>query len=333
MPAAMQVMRLDAPGEMLRRVEEPIPVPGAGEVLVKIRHAGINHRDLWIQKGMYSSMALPCILGSDAVGEVVGGDDEPKWRGRDILILPSLEWGSDDKAQGPRFRILGMPDAGTFAQYIRVPCENIFAKPAHLSDPAAAALPLAGLTAYRALFTRARLQPGERILLTGIGGGVALMALQFCLAQGAEVFVTSSQEPKLKKAKELGAAGGVKYSTPAWKEELLALAGDFDCILDSAGGDSFQELPDVLKPGGRLVCIGATRGNPPGLPLRKIFWRQATLLGSTMGSPTEFSAMLRFVEEKRIEPLVDRTFPLGEVNQALQRMDTGAQMGKLVLSV
>jgi NADPH:quinone reductase-like Zn-dependent oxidoreductase len=205
------------------------------------------------------------------------------------------------------------------------------AKPPHLSWEEAAALPLAGLTAYRALFSRANLMAGERVLVSGIGGGVALFALQFALAAGARAWVTSGSQQKIEQAQRLGAQGGFNYRDTEWAKKAGQVSGSFDVIVESAGGTGFENLLDVAAPGGRLVFYGATRGNPPSLPMRKVFWRQISLLGTTMGSPRDWAEMLRFVERHRIQPIVSESFPLEKAVEAFGLMERTEQFGKIVL--
>ena len=208
------------------------------------------------------------------------------------------------------------------------------AKPAHLSFEQAAALPLGGVTAYRATFTRAQLQPGERVLISGVGGGVALLALQMAVAVGAEVWVTSSSEDKIAQAVALGAKGGISYKTEKWPATLTKQAGGgFDVIVDSAAGPGFNDLVDAAAPGGRIVFYGATQGDVPDLAARKVFWKQLSLLGSTMGTEQDFAAMVQLFEQHQLVPVVDETFPLAEGEQALRRMADGLQFGKLVLKI
>lgn len=314
----------------------PDPVAGGDQVVVRLKAAALNHRDLFIQLGQYPNMKFPLTPGSDGAGvvESVASPSDQAWVGREVIINPALDWGEDSRAQGPKFRILGMPDPGTFAEKIAIPAENLALKPAHLSWEQAAALPLAGLTAWRALFTRARLQAGEKVLITGIGGGAALYALQFAVAAGAQAWVTSSSPEKLARARSLGALGGGNYREAGWAAKLPAEAGGlFDVIIDSAGGEGFDSLIELTKPGGRLVFFGATTGNPPGLNLRKCFFRQINLLGTTMGSPADFAGMTSFVTAKKITPIVDRVLPLAETESALRHMESAAQFGKIVLAV
>lgn len=321
-PVALQVM--------------PQPVAAPGQAVVRLRAAALNHRDLFIRLGQYANLKFPLIPGSDGAGTVaaVGSSADAAWVGREVIINPALDWGDDPRAQGPGFRILGLPDSGTFAEQIAIPAANLAPKPAHLTWEQAAALPLAGLTAWRALFTRARLQAGEKVLITGIGGGAALFALQFAVAAGARVWVTSSSPDKLARARALGAAGGADYRAAGWGPDLQAAAGGlFDVIVDSAGGEGFGQLIELTKPGGRLVFFGATRGNPSAFDLRRGFFRQINLLGTTMGSPADFGGMTAFVAQHRIVPVVDRVLPLAQAEAAFGHMEAAAQFGKIVLSV
>lgn len=330
----MRAIQLTAVNQLDVR-EVPDPVPGKGEVVVKIAAAALNHRDVWIKLGQYAGLKFPCIPGSDGAGEVVAaGEGVPpgEWLGRRVIINPSFGWGTNEAAQGDEFSILGLPRDGTLAEKIAVPVAQLSLAPAHLSDEEAAALPLAGLTAWRALMTRARLRGGERVLIGGIGGGTALFALQFAVAAGGEVWVTSSSAEKIAKAKQLGAKGGFDYTRPGWAEAARAEAGGFfDVIIDSAGGAGFESLVDLAAPGGRIAFFGATRGNPNVLPMRKIFWRQLSLLGSTMGSPADWSAMLSGVERHRFRPVVSEVFPFERATEAFALMERGDQFGKIVL--
>ena len=312
----------------------PDLVAAPGQAVVQLKAASINHRDLWTQLGQYAGIKVPMILGSDGAGRVLstGTPADAMWLGREVIINPSLDWGPDPRAQGPAFRILGLPDNGTFAEQIAIPVANLAPKPAHLSWEQAAALPLAGLTAWRALFTRAQLKAGERALVTGVGGGAALFALQFAVAAGAEVWVTSGSPDKIARAKTLGARGGANYREAGWAEALQKEAGRFDVIVDSAGGDGFGKLIDLTAQGGRIVFFGATTGNPPGLDMRKCFFRQINILGTTMGSPADFAGMTTFVAQHKIVPAIDRVFPLDETDAALRHMETAAQFGKIVLT-
>jgi zinc-binding alcohol dehydrogenase/oxidoreductase len=307
---------------------------GPGEAIVRVYAAALNHRDLWIQKGQYAGLKYPIVPGSDGAGVVEYADGAADWVGKEVIINPSLGWGERAGYQDPEsFRILGLPDDGTLAEYVKAPVRNLVEKPPHLSFEEAAAMPLAGVTAYRALMTRARVRAGEKVLITGIGGGVALFALQFAVAAGAEVIVTSGSVEKLDKAMAMGASGGANYTDKGWVEKLKSQAGAFDVIIDGAAGDGVNDLFDLAMPGGRVVFYGATRGNPSSVVSRRIFWKQLNVLGSTMGSPEDFRSMIAFVTEHRIRPVVDRVFPFNEGEAAFRWMDDGMQFGKIVISI
>jgi NADPH:quinone reductase-like Zn-dependent oxidoreductase len=321
--------------ERLALEQVPEPEPGPGEAVVALRAAALNHRDAWIRKGLYAGIQLPIVLGSDGAGDVtaVGGGVDRAWLGRHVVINPSLAWGNDPRAQGPAYRILGLPDNGTYAERVKVPAENLFAKPAALPWEAAAAIPLAGLTAYRALVTRARVQRGETVLITGIGGGVAALALLFARHLGARVVVTSSSDAKIARARQLGADGGVNYTNDGWAKQVQALCGAGpDVIIDSAGRDVFPALLEIVKPGGRIVTFGATTGSPSAVEIRRIFWKQVSILGSTMGTPAEFAEMLALFGGP-LTPILDRVFPLLAAPDAHRRMDQADQFGKIVLKI
>lgn len=310
------------------------PVPAAGEAIVSLRAAALNHRDVWIKLGQYAGLKFPCIPGSDGAGVVtaLGAGVDSSWLGREVIINPAFDWGPGEHAAGAKFSILGLPRDGTLAEKIAVPLNQLSAKPAHLSWEEAAALPLTGLTAYRAVFSRAQLKPDERLLVTGVGGGGALFGLQFAVAHGSEVWVTSSSDDKIARAIALGAKGGFNYTRPDWALAAKAV-GFFDVILDSAGGEGFEQLIDLAAPGGRVVFFGATRGNPPVLPMRKVFWRQISLLGSTMGSPADWRAMTEFVALHHLKPVVSEIFPFGRAADAFALMERGGQFGKIVVKI
>ncbi len=330
----MRAVQLPAVNQLrLTDVAEPSPAPG--EVIVAIRAAALNHRDVWIKAGQYAGLHWPCIPGSDGAGIVVecGEGVDTTWQGREVIINPGLNWGDRESAQSREFSILGLPRDGTLAQKVAAPAAHLSPKPPHLSWEEAAALPLAGLTAYRALFSRARLQPRERVLISGVGGGVALFALQFAVALEAEVWVTSSSEDKIARAVALGAKGGFNYTRDDWTAQALRDAEAFDVIIDSAGGPGFGKLIDVAAPGGRIAFFGATRGDPPVLPMRKVFWRQLSLLGTSMGSPTDWSALMEFVHRHLIRPVVSDVFPMEQAADAFALMEKSAQFGKIVVTI
>ena len=306
----MRAIRIEAVGKVAL-AEVADPVAAAGEAVVELKAAALNHRDLWIKLGQYAGLKFPCIPGSDGAGIVSSVADaaDSGWIGREVIINPAFDWGASEAAQAANFSILGLPRDGTLAGRIAVPVAQLSPMPAHMSWEAAAALPLAGLTAWRALKTRGGLARGERVLVTGIGGGVALFALQVAVASRNEVWVTSSSDDKIASAVALGAKGGFRYDREGWAAEVARAHAPFDVIIDSAGGPVFGSLVDLAAPGGRIAFYGATRGNVPDVALRKIFWRQISLLGTTMGSPSDWSAMTAFVESHKLKPVVSHVFP------------------------
>lgn len=336
----MKAASLEAVGQPVQLIETARPSAGASEVIVNIKAAALNHRDVFVQQGKYPGIQTPIVQGSDGAGVVVevGEGVDTHWIGQEVIINPALNWGLDDRFYGKDFRILGMPDAGTFAEYLKISANNLVAKPNHLTFEQAAALPLAGLTGWRALVSRAGLKAGERVLVTGIGGGVALFVLQFAVALGAEVWVTSGSDEKIEKAIALGAKGGVNYKDPNWLKNLMAAAGAdrsgyFDVIIDSAGGAGFAKLIDAATSGGRICFFGGTTGNITDIVPAKVFFKQLSIFGSTMGTDAEFAEMVAFVAKHQIIPVVDSVRPLAEAESALRLMDEGGQFGKIVLKV
>ncbi len=314
-------------------VKKPRPVKD--QVLIKLKYAALNHRDLWLIRETAQNFPNGIILGSDGSGVVedVGEDADPLLVGAEVVINPSLDWGNNPLVQGDSFRILGFPDNGTFAEYIVISKKYIFEKPEHLSFAEAAAVPLSALTAYRALFSKARLRAKEKVLITGIGGGAALWVLQFAVAYQARVYVTSGSPEKLERARALGATGGFNYKDADWSAKAQKEAGGFDIIVDSAGGDQFGKLVELALPGGRIVNFGRTAGNITEVSTRLLYWKQLSIHGTTMGTRDEFLSMLDFLESRNIKPVVDKTFPLSKVHDAFNQMETGNQFGKILLEV
>ena len=315
-------------------IDSPLPSANQEEVVVKIKAAALNHRDEWSRKGLYPNLKNGVILGSDGAGivESVGSERHSHWIGKEIIINPAINWGSSQLAQSKNFEILGMPRNGTLAEYVSVPVDRVHEKPSHLSWEEAGALPLAGLTAYRALVYQGQIKSGDKVLVTGIGGGVAQFAAQFALALGAEVYASSSSEAKSVKALEMGISGTFNYKSDSWTHEALEKTGGFDLMIDGAAGDTLNNLINVAKPGGKIVFYGATMGNPGKLEARKIFWNQLKIMGSTMGSDQDFREMLYLVSLKQIRPIIDQVFALENAVEAFDRMKAGAQFGKIVLT-
>lgn len=302
----------------------PIPHAAAGEVVVRIRAAALNHRDVFIAQGKYPRIRLPVTLGSDGAGETPDGTA--------VVIDPMFDWGRDARVwDASKATILGMPRDGTFARFCAVPRANVFPKPAPLSFEQAAAIPLGGLTAYRATVTRGGLRSGETVLIPGIGGGVATFVLLFAKHIGARAIVTSSSDEKLRRASALGADVTVNYRTsPDWAK-IVRAAGPVDVVIDSSGGATLRGALDAIAPGGRIVVYGGTNAEA-NVALFPLFWKHVTVMGTSMGSPGDFRAMLElFAGEMR--PVIDRTFPLSDGVAAMERLDAGDQFGKVVLTV
>ena len=306
----------------------PDPVPREGWVAVELRAAALNWHDCLVRQGVYADVPLPRVLGADGAG--VRRDT-----GEEVVILPSLRWGDDDRAPGPSWEILGDYTDGTYAELVAVPAENLFPKPRDWSWADAAALPLAGLTAYRALFSRGRLGSSERVLVLGAGGGVASIAVGLAAIAGACVLVTSSSEDKLALARSLGAAGGALYTEAAWAAEIRELSGGdgVDLVIDSVGS-TWPDSLAALRPGGRLVAFGATGSARAEVDVRRFYFGQHTILGTTMGSPRDFASLLLMLDDAPgWRPAIDSIRPLDRADEAHAAMERRGHTGKLVLSI
>ncbi len=317
----MLAVRVHEGGE-LRHETVADPVPGPGEVVVELRTAALNRRDLLVAGGVYP-FPLPLIPGSDGAG--IRRDT-----GEEVVIYPALDWGAREDVMGPEFQILGGPRDGTYAELVAVPEANVFPKPARFSWEEAAAFPLAALTAYRALFSRGGLRTGESVLVLGAGSGVSTFAVQLAAHAGARVLVTSSSQEKIERSLALGAEEGVNYSTEDWVTRIKELGGA-DVVVDAVGSTWPQSL-DCLNPGGRCVVFGATGGTEATLQVRPFYFGQLSLLGTMMGSPADFAGLLTAVEAASWRPVIDSVRPLSEAAGAVEAMASGAHFGKLVLS-
>lgn len=311
------------------------PKPIKDQVLIKLKYAALNHRDLWLMEEQTQQFPNGIILGSDGCGviEDVGEDADPLLVGAEVIINPSLEWGNNPFVQGDSFKILGLPDNGTFAEYIVISKKYIFEKPENLSFAESAAVPLSALTAYRALFSKARLRAKEKVLISGVGGGAGLWVLQFAVGYQGRVYVTSGSDEKIAKAKQMGALGGFNYNDPEWAAKAQKETGGFDIIIDSAGGPQFSKFIELAMPGGRIVNFGRTAGNISDVSTRLLYWKQLSIHGTTMGTRDEFLSMLDFIESRNIKPVMDQTFPLSKVNEAFDRMKQGNHFGKIILEI
>lgn len=316
----MRAIRVHPEGELTyEQVDDPRPAPG--EVVVQLRAAGVNRRDVWVRRGTYP-FPLPLIPGSDGAG--VREDS-----GEEVVILPSLFWGDSEEMAGPGFQILGGPRDGTYATRVVVPEENLFPRPANLSWVEAAAFPLAGVTSHRALFSRGGLRSGETVLIHGAGSGVSTFLIQLAHHAGARVIVTSSSDDKLLRARQLGADEGVDYTAEDHLAQLREL-GPIDLVIDSVGSTLATSM-EVVRPGGRVVLFGATGGEEVSLPIRPIYLGHKSLMGTSMGSPADFRALLDVVGE--LTPIIDSVYPLADAGDALARLDAQDHFGKVVLEI
>ena len=322
--------------------EKPSAAPG--QVVVRMRAATLNRVDLYMRdSGAGITHRLPQILGLDGAGTVEAVDaDEPLLRpGQEVVLHPGI--GCDrcefcqrgDTALCVRIQFLGEHRDGTFAQWVGLPAAQVFPKPAHLDFAEAGALGVNHLTAWRMLFSKARLQPWETVLVFGIGGGVSLAALQLAKAVGARVIVTSRDDAKLERARAMGADHGIHGKTGDVVKEVMALTGGrgVDVVFENTGAATWPSALKSLVRGGRLVTCGATTGDQPGADLRRLFVRQLQIFGSSLGSLGEFRDLLGFVERTGLRPVIDSEYPLDDVHAALDRLESGAQFGKVVLRI
>ncbi|MHB1133639.1 MAG: zinc-binding dehydrogenase [Chloroflexota bacterium] len=339
----MRAVLLREPGEpdVLNLETVPDPRPRAGEVLVRLKAAAVNHRDLYIRKGMQLRDSLPLILGSDGAGVVVdvGEGVTTIAPGAEVVIYPVLADNTcpyclaGEQEMCDSFRILGGPDSGTYAEYITVPAINLYHKPAAFSWEEAAAFPLTALTAYRMVMDRAQLRAGETVLIHGIGGAVAIFALQLARATGARAIVTSSSDEKLARAEPLGAQALVNYRKSDVLAEVRRFTGGrgVDVVVDTVGAATWQLSLQAVRKGGRIALCGVTTGSQADTTLRHIYWNQIAIVGSTMGSQSEFARVLALCESGALKPIVDVVLPLAGAAQGHRRLEEQAQFGKVVL--
>lgn len=308
----------DDPLSGLRLGEHPDPVPPDGWEVVQVRAASLNHHDLWSLRGVgLSQDRLPIVLGCDAAG--IASD------GTEVVVHAVLSTpGTGDETLAPDFRILSEREDGTFADTVAVPSRNLVPKPTSLSFVEAACLPTAYLTAYRMLFTRARLRPGDRVLIQGAGGGVATALLLLARAGGLHVSVTSRDEDKLARAADLGAHATVPSGA--------RLPSRVDAVMETVGEATWAHSLRSLESGGVIVVSGATSGPDPSAELQRVFYKQLSVVGSTMGNRDELARLVRLLESSGVRPLIDDTYPMTEARDAFARMDAGDVFGKLVLT-
>ena len=318
------------------------PVPGPGEVRVRLRASALNHLDLFVLEGLPGlRLTFPHIGGADGMGVIDSmGPGVDGWSvGQRVVLDPGLSCGrcpfclKGEQSLCASFGILGEHRHGTFAEFVCVPAANLAPVPEHLSDGEAAAFPLTWLTAFRMIFTRGRLGPGERVLVHGAGSGVSLAVLQMAKAVGATVYVTSSSDAKLDRARAMGADLGINHARDRVDQVMRECTGGegVDLVVDSVGAATWMTSLKCAKKGGRIVTCGATSGPNPAEEIRLIFWKQLSILGSTMGSRDDFARMRAFVSSGNLRPVIDATYPLAQARQAYERLAKGEQFGKIVL--
>jgi zinc-binding alcohol dehydrogenase/oxidoreductase len=333
MTALRQVEFGDPPRFELAQV--PDPEPGPGEVVVALRAAALNRRDPWIWTTP-GYCPLPVTLGSDGAGVIAAVADNVSDLavGDEVIFDATLGWGESEENPSDAFDILGAPLDGTFAQRVAVPAANVVAKPERLSWEESAALNLGGLTAWRAAVTCAEAAPGRSILVTGAGSGVSTFAVQIAVARGARVYVTSSTAEKLERARELGAAGGVSYRDAEWPQQLRDLAGGgLDAAIDSYGGPSWEGALQALRTGGTLVSFGDTSGAQTTLTTAEVYWQWRRILGTSMGSPREYRAMVAHAADARWRPVIDSVYGLDDYEAAIARLQDPGRFGKVVFTI
>jgi NADPH:quinone reductase-like Zn-dependent oxidoreductase len=311
----------DGGPDVLRYEDAPDPEPRDGEVLVELRAASLNHLDLWIRQGR-PSVPKPRILGADGAGIRVD-------TGERVVINPGIDHGDG------RISVIGEHSDGTHAELVAVPAPNVYPLPDELPFEEAAAFPLVFETAYRMLVTRSGLREGETVLVWGIGSGVATAALSIAKALGARVIVTSSSEEKLTRARELGADETVDHARDDVKAVVRELTGGrgVDVVVEHVGEATWRTSLDVASQGGRIAVCGATSGPNPPAGLHRVWWKQLSILGSSMGTTADFEAVYELVKSGRARPVVDSVFPLAEARAAHERLESGEQLGKVVLRI
>jgi zinc-binding alcohol dehydrogenase/oxidoreductase len=334
----MKAVRLNELGgpENLHVEEIARPEPSEGEILVRVHRAAFNRRDVFITQNLYPGIVLPRTLGSDGAGEIaaLGAGVTGHAIGDAVVIDPELGWKPEDVIPAAGSVILGMPKDGTFAEFVVVPAANVYKKPDALSYDEAAAIPLAGLTAYRAAFTRGRITKDDVVFVPGVGSGVQTFVLLYAKHVGAQTIVTSGSDAKLARAKALGADVAINYKTdPDWHKTARKAAGGIgpSLTVDSTGGETFAKCLDIARPGGRVVTYGGTQGDAKIRPF-SIFWKHLDVLGTSMGSPSDFRKMLELFEGG-LRPAVDRIYPMADVAEAAARVLAGEQFGKVVLAI
>ena len=330
--------------DKIRYGDLPDPVPGPGQVRVRIRAGALNHLDIFVRNGIPGMpVRLPHVMGSDGAGvvESIGPGVTRAKPGDEVVLNPGIHCGTcefclkGEHSLCVSFHLLGEHIWGTFADYVVAPEINAYPKPAGLTWEESAAFPLTFLTAWRMLVTKAKAIPGESLLIIGIGGGVSLAALQIAKMLGLTVGVTSGSTDKIRRAEEMGADFGIDHGSADIARETRKITGKrgVDIVLDSVGKATWKQSIASLARGGRLLTCGATTGPNPEEDIARIFWNQLTVLGSTMGTHAEFAGMLRMFQGGKVRPVIDSVFPLPEAKEAERRLEEKRQFGKIVLRV
>ncbi len=330
--------------EVLKPGEIPTPSPGPKEVLVRLRAAALNHLDVWVRKGVASPrLPLPHILGADGAGvvEAVGPGVEGLAPGDEVVVNPGLSCGRCERClRGednlcPHYQILGEHRHGTYAEYVVLPEVNLLPKPKGLSFEEAAAIPLTFLTAWQMVVDKLQVAPGEDVLVMAAGSGVSVAAIQIAKLFGARVIATAGSEEKLRRAQELGADEAVNYTHPDWPKEVRRLTGGkgADKVVDHTGALYFEGVIRATANGGRIAIAGASSGYEGKMPFAHVFYRQLSILGSTMASKSRLFPILRLVEEGRLRPVVGKVLPLEEADEGHRLLEERRVFGKVVLSI
>lgn len=328
--------------EVVRIENVPRPVPGPGEVLLRVKAAALNHLDLWVRRGLPIETTMPHVGGSDVAGEIAGvGEGVDAARvGERVVVNPSLwdgtcEWcRRGEESLCVAYRILGEHTGGGFAEYCVVPADHAYRIPDELSFEDAAAFPVSYMTAWRALHTRARLQPGEDVLVIGASGGTAIAAVQVARLIGARVFALTGGARNVERLRALGAEFVYDRETEEdWSKAVFRDTGrrGVDVVVENVGAATWQGSVRALARGGRLVTYGATAGPRVEIDVRVLFWKQLSVLGTTMASRAEFEAMLAAALDGRLRPVIDRVMPLEDAREAHALLEAGGQFGKIVL--
>ena len=327
---ALLLVSTDGP-EAVRVADVETPEPGPGEVRVAIKAASVNHRELFIAHGQYPGMTVPSVMGCDGAGviDMVGEGVTGASLGDEVVLYPARQWGPLRDTPAADFGLLGMPFPGTIAEYVCVPAENLAPKPAFMTWEEAGAMPLTALTSWRALMFKGQLKPGETLLISGVGGGVATFGLAFAVALGANVYCTGESEEVLESARKMGARDGLLFTDPDWRKKIGKMTGGVDVVLDGAPSPSLPNYIRAINPGVRIVIYGSTAGNEIKFNATDLFLKSASILGSQVGDITDFREMLAFADKHRIKPVIECSFPLAEAREALLHLRDKHSFGKI----